>query len=135
MAEPFDPETVRAALANRDRWDAWVQQKSPWDPSYVGWDGQTPQNCPFPYDNIAWNWLRSLLASHDAHAGEVEALREIVATLEQHVGERDARLHEVRDFLEDQFDVEDGDEGDVLPNWAMRAVNIIDQPWAERRKS
>jgi len=76
---------------------------------------------------------RALLAAHDAHAGEVEALREIVATLEQHVGERDARLHEVRDFLEDQFDVEDGDEGDVLPNWAMRAVNIIDQPWAERR--
>ena len=121
MAEPFDPETVRTALALYDS-----PPKSPW----TAHEGHLVGLVAHWHDCGALPHLRALLAAHDAHGGEVEALREIVATLERHVGERDARLREVRDFLEDQFDVEDGDEGDVLPNWAMRAVNIIDRPWA-----
>ena len=152
MAEPFDPETVREApvpvrsayqlavdgLKSRDRVRAESNPRRYYENALIADNGEkgsaqhTTRGDEFGWDDLSALVLdhANLLASHDAHVGEVEALREIVATLEQHVGERDARLHEVRDFLEDQFDVEDGDEGDVLPNWAMRAVNIIDQPWA-----
>ena len=64
MAEPFDPETVRTALALYDS-----PPKSPW----TAHEGHLVSLVAHWHDCGALPHLRALLAAHDAHGGEVEA--------------------------------------------------------------
>ena len=65
-------ELVREHLANRDRYAAW---------RYAGnepWSGPVPVAPPVPYDNRAWDWLRSLLAERDALESELADTRKLL---------------------------------------------------------